>query len=451
MTTADPSETTPRPFTDIPAPDGDPLLGNTAEFVDDQLGFYTRVARTYGPIARYNIGRYEFVQLSDPEYVQHVLVSNNQAYTKGERFQKTLRPALGNGLLTSEGSFWRSQRHTIEPAFHPDALQRYGDVMVEATERLCSEWTTGHQRDLHDDMLSLTVEIAAEALFDIDIADQEEAIADALETVMDRASKRIRRPIDVPDWAPTPENRRFERAMEDLHAVAERIIDQHEGSDGKNGVDVVSLLQSKDDPPTREQIRDEVVTILLAGHETTALALTYTLQLLSENPEKRKTLQAELDDVLGGTRPTVTDLTDLTYTEQVVKEGMRIYPPVYDLIRETTDSDVIGGYRIPEGTSITFQQWVLHRDPEYYDDPLAFRPERWSDDFEQELPAFAYFPFGGGPRRCIGDRFAMMEARLVLATMLQEWSVESTVDELSFAPSITLRPDGPVEMIPRRR
>jgi len=451
MTTADSSGSSPRPFTDIPGPDGDPLLGNTAEFVNDQLGFYTRVARTHGPIARYSIGRYEFLQLSDPEDIQHVLVGNNQAYRKGERFQSTLRPALGNGLLTSEGSFWRSQRHAIEPAFHPDALQRFGDVMVEATERLCSEWTTGHQRDIHQDMMSLTVEIAAEALFDIDIRDQEEAISDALETVMDRATKRMRRPIHVPDWAPTPMNRRFDRAMEDLHAVAERIIDRHEGDDSSDAVDIVSLLQSKDDPPSREQIRDEVVTILLAGHETTALALTYTLQLLSENPEKRATLQAELDDVLGGDSPTLRDLPDLTYTEQVVKEGMRIYPPVYDLIRETAEPDVVGGYRIPEGTSITFQQWVLHRDPRFYDDPLAFRPERWTDEFEQELPAFAYFPFGGGPRRCIGDRFAMMEARLALATIMQEWSVESTVDELSFAPSITLRPDGPVAMIPRRR
>ncbi|MCL9812105.1 cytochrome P450 [Natranaeroarchaeum aerophilus] len=449
MTTADSSGSSPRPFADIPGPEGDPLLGNTAEFVDDQLGFYTRVARTHGPIARYSIGRYEFLQVSDPEYVQQVLVRNNQAYTKGERFQSTLRPALGNGLLTSEGSFWRSQRHAVEPAFHPDALQGFGDVMVEATERLCAEWTAGHQRDIHDDMMSLTVEIAAEALFDIDIRDEEEAIADALETVMDRATKRIRRPIDIPDWAPTPGNRRFDRAMDDLHAVADRIIDQHEEGTG-NGIDVVSLLQSKDDPPSREQIRDEVVTILLAGHETTALALTYTLHLLSENPRQRAALQAELDDVLGGDRPTVADLPDLPYTEQVVKEGMRIYPPVYDLIREAAEPDVIGGYRIPEGTSVTFQQWVLHRDPRLYDDPLEFRPGRWTDGFERELSAFAYFPFGGGPRRCIGDRFAMMEARLVLATMLQDWTVESTVDELSFAPSLTLRPDGPVEMIPRR-
>ena len=449
MTTADSPDATPRPFVDIPGPEGDPLLGNTAEFVDDQLGFYTRVARTHGPIARYSIGRYEFLQVSDPEYIQQVLVRNNQAYTKGERFQSTLRPALGNGLLTSEGSFWRSQRHAVEPAFHPDALQGFGDVMVEATERLCAEWTAGHQRDIHDDMMSLTVEIAAEALFDIDIRDEEEAIADALETVMDRATKRIRRPVDIPDWAPTPGNRRFDRAMDDLHAVADRIIDQHEASGG-NGIDVVSLLQSKDDPPSREQIRDEVVTILLAGHETTALALTYTLHMLSENPQQRAALRRELDDVLGGDPPTVADLADLSYTEQVVKEGMRIYPPVYDLIREAAEPDVIGGYRIPEGTSVTFQQWVLHRDPRLYDDPLEFRPGRWTDGFERELPAFAYFPFGGGPRRCIGDRFAMMEARLVLATMLQNWTVESTVDELSFAPSLTLRPDGPVEMIPRR-
>jgi len=194
-----------------------------------------------------------------------------------------------------------------------------------------------------------------------------------------------------------------------------------------------------------------VITILLAGHETTALALTYALHLLSENPEKRETLQAELDDVLEGRTPTVTDLDDLPYTERVVEESMRFYPPVYELIREADRDVVFDGYRIPEGRTVSFQQWVLHRDPRFYDDPEQFRPERWTDEMRQELPPFAYFPFGGGPRRCIGDRFAMLEARLVLATICQNWTIESTVEKLGFAPSITLRPDGPVEMVPERR
>ncbi len=433
-----------------PGPDGMPILGNTREYVQDPLGFFETLAREYGPVAGYELGGEKFVQVSDPALVRRVLVDDNESFVKGERFMDTLKPVLGEGLLTSEGEFWRSQRHTIEPSFYPEMLESYATEMTDATERALAEWTPGERRNVHEDMMNLTVEIAAQALFDVDIRAQEEEIGDALEAVMDRASASIRRPIDVPLWVPTPGNRRFNAARDDLDAVAERIIDQHERGGGDAG-DVVSLLLAKDEELPRERIRDEVVTILLAGHETTALALTYALHLLSKHPEKRKTLQAELDDVLDGRTPTVGDLDDLTYTEQVVEETMRVYPPVYDLLREADEDIEMAGYRIPEGRTVTFQQWVLHRDERFYDEPEQFRPERWTDELREALPHFAYFPFGGGPRRCIGDRFAMLEARLVLATICQNWTVESTVENLGFRPSITLRPAGPVEMVPERR
>ncbi|GAA0668213.1 cytochrome P450 [Natronoarchaeum mannanilyticum] len=433
-----------------PGPDGMPILGNTREYVQDPLAFFENLAREYGPVAEYVLGGEQFVQVSDPALVRRVLVDDNDSFVKGERFMDTLKPVLGDGLLTSEGETWRTQRHTVEPSFYPEMLESYATEMTDVTERALAEWTPGERRDVHEDMMSLTVEIAAQALFDVDIRAQEEAIGDALEAVMDRAASSIRRPVDVPLWVPTPGNRRFNAALDDLHAVAERIIDQHERGGGDAG-DVVSLLLAADEDLPRERIRDEVVTILLAGHETTALALTYALHLLSENPEKREKLQAELDDVLGGRTPTVSDLDELTYTEQVVEETMRIYPPVYDIIREADEDVEMAGYRIPEGRTVSFQQWVLHRDPRFYDDPERFRPERWTDELREELPPFAYFPFGGGPRRCIGDRFAMLEARLVLATICQDWNVESTVENLGFRPSITLRPDGPVEMVPERR
>jgi cytochrome P450 len=438
------------PPSDPPGPDGVPFLGNTREYVEDPLTFFERLAREYGPVAAYELGGERFVQVSDPELVRRVLVDDNDAFVKGKRFMDTLRPALGEGLLTSEGEFWRSQRHTIEPSFHPEMLESYASVMTDYTERTLAEWTPGERRDVHEDMMHLTVEIASKALFDVDIREQEGAIGEALETVMNRAVRSIRRPVDVPLWVPTPGNRRFNAAMDDLTAVADRIIDQHRAGGGDTDT-FVSLLLGKDEELSRQQLRDEVITILLAGHETTALALTYALHLLSENPEKRETLQAELDDVLEGRTPTVTDLDDLPYTERVVEESMRFYPPVYELIREADRDVVFDGYRIPEGRTVSFQQWVLHRDPRFYDDPEQFRPERWTDEMRQELPPFAYFPFGGGPRRCIGDRFAMLEARLVLATICQNWTIESTVEKLGFAPSITLRPDGPVEMVPERR
>ncbi|MFC7198761.1 cytochrome P450 [Halospeciosus flavus] len=438
----------------IPGPSGKPLVGNTVEFGSDPLSFLTRLAREYGPVARYEAGGFEFVQVSDPDLVEQVLVQRNERYEKGDRFQASLRPTLGSGLLTSEGEYWRNQRHTLEPAFYPRMLSSYAETMVDYTERLLSEWEDGETRDVHEDTMSLTVEIAAKALLDVDIRQEEGDIAEALEAVMDRSTASTRRPVQVPEWVPTPMNRRAREARETLNDVVERIVYDYRDGEPREGNDVVSLLLRASDhlgePLSPEQIRDEVVTILLAGHETTALALTYTFHALGRNPGPERALHDEVDAVLGDRRPTQDDLDDLDYVEQTVKEGMRVYPPVWQLVREAAEPDDLDGYRIDPGTTVSMQQWVLHRDPRFYDDPETFRPERWTDDFEKSLPKFAYFPFGGGPRRCIGDRFAMLEARLVLATIAREWALRPH-DDLSFSPSITLRPDGDVEMTVVRR
>lgn len=439
----------------IPGPDGDPVIGNTRSFADDPLRFVTEVAREYGPVARYDVGTEELVQVEDPDAIAHVLVQNNQAYEKGERFQASLRPTLGSGLLTSEGEFWREQHHTMQPAFHPDMLEGYADVMADYTERMLESWTDGEVRNVHEDMMQLTVEIAAKALFDVDIREEEGAVADALEAVMDYSSSRMRSPVEIPRWLPTPGNRRFEEAQETLDDVVDSIIAEHRSSETpRAGDDVLSLLLNATDhtdaPLTDEQIRDEVVTVLLAGHETTALALTYTLHALGRYDDARASLQSEVDAVLGGRTPGYDDLDALDDTERTVKEGMRLYPPVWQVVREATERDVVGGYEIAPGTTVAMHQWIVHRDPQWYDDPTAFDPDRWTSAFEKELPPFAYFPFGGGPRRCIGDRFAMQEARLALATIVRDWELEP-VEALSFAPSITLRPDGDVEMQVVRR
>ncbi|WP_101295625.1 cytochrome P450 [Halegenticoccus soli] len=447
-----------------PGPTGLPVIGNTHQYARDPLDFFVETAREHGPVAYYELGGEGFYQLSDPKHVERVLVHNNGGYVKGERFQEALGPVVGNGLLTSEGAFWRAQRRAIQPAFHPEQLTRYAEVMTDYAERTLRSWEDGEARDVHADMMQLTVEIAAKALFDVDVRDVEAEIGDALEAVMDHVERTVRRPIDVPTWIPTPGHRRYRRALSDLDAVADRIIDERRDRDAGDRSDVVSLLRDADAgvESSREQIRDEVVTLLLAGHETTALTLTYALHLLSRNPEAAAALRAELDDVLGGggagsasgpggRPPTADDLSALPYVEKTVKETMRAHPPVYELLREAAEDDEIGGYRIPAGSTVAFQQWVVHRDPDTYDDPETFRPERWTDEFERSLPRFAYFPFGGGPRRCIGDRFASMEARLVLATILREWTLDPVDPGLSFSPSITLRPDGPVEMVPYRR
>ena len=432
-----------------PGPPRLPVLGNTHQYVRDPLGFFVETARKYGPVAYYDLGGEAFYQLSDPAHVERVLVHENESYVKGELFQDSLRPPLGNGLLTNEGDDWRTQRHRIQPAFDPAKLDSYAAVMTALTERRIADWRDGETLDVHEEMMNLTVEIAGKALFDVNVREMEAEIGDALEAVMDHVERHTRRPVEVPQWVPTPGNRRYDRALATLDEVAGRIIEERrDRTDQQDADDVVSRLLDADVPI--EQIRDEVVTLLLAGHETTALTLTYALHLLANHPDAADLLRAELDSVLDGP-PTVADLPDLEVTDRVVTETMRVHPPVYEILREPIEDVTFEGYVIPAGSTIAVQQWVIHRDPVIYDDPEAFRPERWTPEFERSLPRFAYFPFGGGPRRCIGDRFALLESRLALATILREWNVEATPEPLSFSPSITLRPSGPVEMIPRRR
>jgi cytochrome P450 len=338
----------------------------------------------------------------------------------------------------------------MQPAFHPEALADYAPIIVDYTRRLLADWRDDTVRDIHADMMQLTVEIIAKTLFDVDIRDYEANIADALEAVMDRSEKRLERPIDIPDSVPTPGNRRYKRALSALYAIATEIVEAHD----VDGDDVVSRLlraKSQVEGLDDEQIQDEVVTLLLAGHETTALALTYTLYLLATNPEQADRLGAELDENVNGGPPSRDVIEDLPYTKRTIREGMRVYPPVQSVIREATEPVELGGYEFAEGTAVTVQQWVLHRDPRFYERPDAFRPERWSEEFRDSLPRFAYFPFGGGPRRCIGENFAKLEARLVLATIAQECEFEAVTDELSLSPSITLRPDGAVKLRVRRR
>lgn len=427
-----------------PGPTGYPLVGNTLQFAGDRLEFVTDTATEYGPVASFEVAGTTIYQVSDAELVEQVLVQHNQSYIKGDLFQEALGDALGDGLLTSEGSAWREQRHRMQPAFHPEMLEQYSEQMTDGVVSLLDSWADGDVRNIHEDMMHLTVEIAAQTLFDVDVSDEKGDVSEALEAVMDYAE----RPYHPPSWLPTPENRRYQAAIQTLEEIADRIVEKHDEGDGNDIVSILLAAQGED--ITRERMCDEIITILLAGHETTALTLTYTLHALGRNPEQSAELQAELDDVLDGRTPTIGDLDDLPYTEQVVQEGMRLYPPVWELVREAAEPDELGGYEIPSGTTVSMHPWVVHHDDRIYDDPMTFRPERWTDEFESSLPKFGYFPFGGGPRRCIGDRFAMLEARLVLATIAQEWTVEPH-DELSFAPSITLRPDGPVEVTVRRR
>ncbi|WP_137286821.1 cytochrome P450 [Halorussus salinisoli] len=430
-----------------PGPNGLPVVGSLPTYARDPFDFERRMHREYGDVVRWKLPGGWMYHLADPDHIEHVLVQNNGNYVKGEAFQETLGPVLGNGLLNAEGEFWRRQRHLVEPAFHPDRISTYAEMMVDASERGTTGWRDGETRDVHAEMTALTLEIVGRALFGVDLRDESVRVGEALEVVM--AGSEFSLTDLLPEAIPTPGRRRFDAAVETLERVVARIV--RERKRNPTDEDVVSMLLSARDEAgegmSDRQVYDEVMTLLLAGHETTALALTFTFFLLAQHGDVERKLVAELERELGGDPPTMADVGDLTYLERVVQESMRLYPPVPGIVREPVEDDRVGDYRIPAGVTVSMSQHVVHRDPRWYDDPMAFRPERWTDGFRESLPRLAYFPFAAGPRRCIGDRFALLEARLVLATILQEYHLELVSSPaLDLRPSITARPKNPVEM-----
>ncbi|WP_435157833.1 cytochrome P450 [Haladaptatus sp. DFWS20] len=446
------SDTPPVTEETPPGPDGLPIVGTRLAFLRDPFGFMTRTAREYGDIAYFEEPHGAIYQLAHPEHIEHVLVQNNQNYVKGDIFQGTLGPMTGDGILNSEGAVWRRNRHLIQPAFHPGRIEGYAEMMTNLTEELLDTWEDGETRLIHQDMMTVTLKIVARALFGVDIDAHVEPIAESLEEFME-ATESLSNFV-LPPSIPTPSRLRIQEARKKLDTVVYKLIEERRADPGEQDV-LSTLLDVTDDDGHRmtdEQVRDEVVTLLLAGHETTALSLTLTMYALGEHPKVEAKLLAELDEVLDGQPPTMADLSELTYTEQVVKESMRLYPPVPGIIREPVKPDIIGGYEIPAGATVQMNQWVVHRDPRWYDDPLAFQPERWTEEFEGSLPKLAYFPFAAGPRRCIGDRFAMLEARLLLATIYQQYHLELTPEtELDLMATVTARPKKAIPMTVHRR
>lgn len=431
-----------------PGPPGSPLLGNLPAFADDVLGFFTSTARTYGDIASLKLGGRRGLLLTHPDLIEQVLVAQQRNFVKHSFFWRHVRAIFGQGLLTSEGDAWLQQRRAIQPAFHKDRIAGYARTMVDFTERASARWTNGERRDVHQDMMALTLEIVAKVLFDAAVTEDVGEMDRAIDLAMHEIAARFRRPFPIPDWVPLPGNLRYNSSVRLLNKVIFRFIAEHEAR-AEPGDDLLStLLELGKDPAspmTREQVRDEAVTLLLAGHETTALTLSWTFALLSRHPHVEKRLHAELDEELGDRPPTLEDLPRLRWAECIVQESMRLYPPAYAIGREAVADCEIGGWAVPAGTTLFIIPWVLHRDPRWFSGPETFRPERWEEDLADRLPRFAYMPFGGGPRLCIGNRFAMMEAVLVLASVARRWRVRLDPDRMPTPfPSITLRPSGAV-------
>jgi cytochrome P450 len=438
-----------------PGPRGRFLIGHLPELRRDMLGFLSQLAREHGDCASFRLGLKRGVLINHPDLIEAVLVTESRHFIK-HYITRLLRPTMGNGLLLSEGDFWLRQRRLVQPAFHRERIATYGDLMVSYAERMLERWQDGETRDVHVEMMRLTLEIVAKALFDADVAGKARDVGEALEVGMNNFLRRWKSIYPLPLWVPTPGNIRTRRAIRRLNDILYGIIQERRAS-GQDRGDLLSILlhaQDADDGSrmTDKQLRDEAMTLFLAGHETTANALAWTWYLLSEHPGVEAKLAAELQEVLGGRSPTVADLPRLRYTETVVTESMRLYPPVYAFGREVAEECVIGGYRLPVGLTVVMSQWVMHRDGRYFDNPDKFVPERWADGLAKRLPKFAYLPFGGGTRICIGNSFAMMEAVLVLATVAQKYRFTLAPGHpVEAHPTVTLRPRHGIKGVLSRR
>jgi cytochrome P450 len=398
--------------------------------------------RDYGDIVTMRYYNFRVYFISHPDFIEQVLVTDNRKYIKGRILRKN-RQLFGNGLLTSEGDFWLRQRRLAQPAFHRGRIATYADTMVRYASRMAGEWSGGEERDIHAEMMRLTLSIVAKTLFDADVDREAKRVGHALEAIM-HLNSDFRKLILTPTWLPTPRKIRATIATAKLNRIIYRFIEERRAAGNDNGDLLSMLLAARDDDGSRmtdRQLRDEAITIFLAGHETTANALSWTWMLLAQNPDVEVKLHEELDRVLDGRAPTVDDLASLRYTGLVVTESMRLYPPAWGMARLAIEDTEIAGYPIPKGCGVSLAQWVVHRDPRWFERPLEFLPERWEGDLLKRLPRFAYFPFGGGPRQCIGNNFAVMEATLLLATLAQQFRISLLPGrEIIPAASITLRP-----------
>jgi cytochrome P450 len=432
----------PTPAKLPPGPAATSWTGSFKDYSRDPLGYLTSLVREYGDITTLRYYNFRVYFVNHPDLIEEVLVTNNRKFIKG-RILRANRRLFGNGLLTSEGDFWLRQRRLAQPAFHRTRVASYAETMVRFTERLVAEWKGGGERDVHAEMMRLTLQIVAKTLFDADVDGEAQQVGRALEAIMELNSD-FRKLILMPPWLPTPRNIRAAIATRRLDKIIFRFIEQRRAS-GKDTGDLLSmLLAARDEDGSRmndQQLRDEAMTIFLAGHETTANALSWTWLLLSQNPACEARLHAELAAVLNGRAPTLDDLPNLRYASNVITESMRLYPPAWGMARVAIEDLEIGGYPILKGCGVSLAQWSVHRDPRWFNAPLEFHPERWEGDLAKRLHRFAYFPFGGGPRQCIGNNFALMEATLLLSTIAQRFRISMvSTHPVVPMPSITLRP-----------
>lgn len=437
---------------------GTMFVGNLFAAWEDPIKLFTQATRAHGDDVRLKFLHIDYLLLNSPASVQHVLVGRPERYHKSQSYAG-LKVVLGEGLLTSEGDFWKKQRRLAQPAFHRDRLAGFADVMVDSTVAMLDRWSqheakTGAPFDLHRELMRLTFRIVGLTLLSVDLDEDAKEVGDALNVALEWANQYVESVVRIPPWVPTPRNVRFMRAKKKLDALVSRIIeDRRQSGERKN--DLLDMLMSAEDADTGErmsdaQIRHELLTLVLAGHETTANALSFAFYLLSRHPDVMRQVAAEVAVVCGDRPPALQDLRKLELTTMVVEESMRLYPPAWVFERQAVEDDVIGQVRIPKGTMIGISPFVAHRNARSWPNPEGFDPWRFSKQNGASRNRYTYLPFGGGQRFCIGNNFALMEMQIIIALVAQRFRIDlSPGFRLELDPSVTLRPKHGVDVVLR--
>ena len=429
-----------------------PLRGNFPEFRHDRFNFLLNLHQEYGDVVQFQLGQHPVYLVAHPDDILRVLGRNSDNYHKGPNYQ-LLSKFIGRSVLVTEGDEWRRQRRTMNPHFKRTSLNGFADMMVETTATMLARWETyvesGEAIDMVPEMMGLTLSIVCKALFHVDISGEMSELGKALSTILSFGTNRIQslqaQFLGILSKLPTEANRQYEEARLTLDAAIYKMIDERRR--GTHQGDLLSALVFAKDEETGagmddEELRDQIMTLFIAGHETTATALCWVLYLLAMHPESERRLHAELNLALGDRPPTPADMKSTTYCQYIIEEAMRLYPPLPMFSRRAIDDDVLSGYHIPADSTILLSQYVTHRHPAFWENPEGFDPERFTSERSEGRPHFAYFPFGGGPRRCIGDNFATLEMRLVVPMIVQKFRLQvASGVPITPAPALTLRPE----------
>ncbi len=436
-----------------PGPKNSPIVGNLYAFRKSPLDFLSKMAREYGDLVYFKVARQHMYLVNHPDYVREVLVNNQSNFIKSRALQRA-KVLLGEGLLTSEGQQHLRQRRLVQPAFHRERLAGYAAAMSAGAVRWRDRWRAGSTLDISTEMPHLTLSIVAKTLFSADVESEASEIGEAMTTVLEMFRLLLMPFAEYLEKLPLPHIRRFEKARARLDATIYGLIRERR----KSGVDTGDLLsmllfaQDEESGMTDEQVRDEALTLFLAGHETTANALTWTWYLLSQHPEIERRLHDEIDAVLGDRAPEFADVPQLRYAEMILAEALRLYPPAWAIGRKAKGGFELGGVEVPAESICILCPYLVHRDPRWFPEPEKFDPERWTPEARDARPKFSYFPFGGGARVCIGERFAWMEGVIVMAAIAQKWRLRLQPGQHAEPlPLITLRVKNGLRMIPEPR